>query len=144
MKRKILTTIFCFSALLVCFSLSNTCLAQGSIKNGVVIDKKAQDIVTKTASKIKSESPLSFTFSSSNSKKKVKGSQKGSVLLSGDKYTASFGGNSIYCDGKSVWVYNPETKEVNINDIDKSGNDMMNISSFISSANKNFRAKLIR
>jgi len=138
MKRVFLNTIYSLFALLLSFCS----FGQGTVKNGVVVDAKAQGIITNAASRISKDSPLSFSFSSIN--KGEKKAQRGSVLLSGGKYVASFASNTIYCDGKSVWSYNPQTNEVNINDIDATGNDMINISTFISNANKNFRPKLIR
>lgn len=118
--------------------------AQREINNGVVVDKQAEGIISKTSSKLKSESPISIDFSLSTKENRKSSSEKGSLTFNNNKYFASFIDNKVYCDGKSVWIYNKDTKEVNINNVDNSENDILNISKFVADANKNYRAKLIR
>lgn len=118
--------------------------AQKEIKNGVVIDKQAEGIISKTSSKLKSESPISLDFSLSTKENKKSSSEKGSLTFNNNKYYASFIDNKAYCDGKSIWIYNKDTKEVTINNVENSESDILNISKFVADANKNYRAKLIR
>lgn len=132
---------------IVLFIIILTCstfvtFAQKEIQNGVVIDKQAQKIITNISSKLKAESPISLNFSLSQKGKQS--SEKGNIKLNGNKYTASFSGNNIYCDGKTVWIYQKETNEVNINNIEETENEILNISKFISEANTKFRPKLIK
>lgn len=114
--------------------------SQREVKDGLVIDKQAQKLITDVASKLKTESPISFNFT----QKSKQGTETGTIKLSGNKYTATFLGNIIYCDGKSISIYQKEINEVTINSIEDAGNEILNISKFISEANTKFRPKLIR
>ncbi len=130
---------FLFIALISFVSIT---FGQREVKNGVVIDKQAEKIITNAGSKLKLESPISLIFSLS--KKDKKNSDKGTLTINGNKYIASFSDNKVYCDGKTIWVYQKETNEVNINNIVDTENEILNISKFISEANIKFRPKLIR
>lgn len=114
--------------------------SQREVKDGLVIDKQAQKLITDVSTKLKTESPISFNFS----QKSKQSTETGTIKLSGNKYTASFLGNTIYCDGKSISIYRKEINEVTINSIEDAGNEILNISKFISEANTKFRPKLIR
>lgn len=134
MKKTLLFIAFISFAL---FSFS-----QREIKNGVVIDKQAEKIITNAGSKLKTESPISLTFSLNNKNKKK--TEKGNLTISGNKYIVSYSDNKVFCDGKTVWVYQKETNEVNISNVEGSENEILNITKFISEANNKFRSKLIR
>ena len=123
-------------------SLALFSFGQREIKNGVVIDKQAEKIITNAGSKLKLESPISLTFSLNNKNKKK--TEKGNLIFSGNKYIVSYSDNKVFCDGKTVWVYQKETNEVNISNVEGSENEVLNISKFISEANNKFRSKLIR
>ena len=130
---------FLFIALI---SIASFAFGQREVKNGVVIDKQAETIISNVGSKLKTESPISLNFSLN--KKGNKSSDKGTLTLNGNKYIASFSDNKVYCDGKTVWVYQKETNEVNVNNVVETENEVLNISKFISEANTKFRPKLIR
>jgi len=130
---------FLFIALISFVSIT---FGQREIKNGIVIDKQAEKIITNAGSKLKTESPISLTFSFNNKNKKK--TEKGNLTISGNKYIVSYSDNKVFCDGKTVWVYQKETNEVNINNVEGSENEILNISKFISEANIKFRPKLIR
>lgn len=114
--------------------------SQREVKDGLVIDKQAQKLITDVSSKLKTESPISFNFT----QKSKQSTETGTIQLNGNKYTASFLGNTIYCDGKSISIYQKEINEVTINSIEDAGNEILNISKFITEANTKFRPKLIR
>ncbi|MFA6200022.1 MAG: outer membrane lipoprotein carrier protein LolA [Bacteroidales bacterium] len=130
---------FLFIALI---SIASFAFGQREVKNGVVIDKQAETIISNVGSKLKTETPISLNFSLN--KKGNKSSDKGTLTLNGNKYIASFSDNKVYCDGKTVWVYQKGTNEVNVNNIAETENEVLNISKFISEANTKFRPKLIR
>ena len=130
---------FLFIALISFVSIT---FGQREIKNGIVIDKQAEKIITNAGSKLKTESPISLTFSFNNKNKKK--TEKGNLTISGNKYIVSYSDNKVFCDGKTVWVYQKGTNEVNINNVESSENEILNISKFISEANIKFRPKLIR
>ncbi len=124
------------------WSFVSITFGQREIKNGIVIDKQAEKIITNAGSKLKTESPISLTFSFNNKNKKK--TEKGNLTISGNKYIVSYSDNKVFCDGKTVWVYQKGTNEVNINNVESSENEILNISKFISEANIKFRPKLIR
>lgn len=135
MKKTILLLAFIFS-LSIGFS-------QTTIKDGVVVDEKAEKIINKIATKLKADSPLSISFSVIEQGVKTVG-RKGEFTFSGNKYFGSFLNNRIYCDGNSIWIYQQEINEVTINSIEDAQNDILNIAKLIENANKTFRPKLIK
>ncbi|HHT03752.1 MAG TPA: outer membrane lipoprotein carrier protein LolA [Bacteroidales bacterium] len=130
--------LFLFIILITITGLS--AFSQREIKDGLVIDKQAQKLITDVASKLKTESPISFNFT----QKSKQSTETGTIKLNANKYTATFLGNTIYCDGKSIFIYQKEINEVAINSIEDADNEILNISKFISEANTKFRPKLIR
>jgi outer membrane lipoprotein-sorting protein len=104
MKR--ITTI----ALLVLTTLS--VVAQG--------DKKAKDILNGVSSKYRSYKSMKadFSYTLENPTAKIKETQVGTLLLSGAKYRLGISGQEVISDGKTIWTYMKEAKEVQINEVD--------------------------
>lgn len=44
--------------------------------------------------------------------------QKGKIVQSGKKFVATTNDQDLYCDGKTVWVYMKDAKEVQVNNFD--------------------------
>lgn len=104
MKR--ITTI----ALLLLTTLS--VVAQG--------DKKAKDILNGVSSKYRSYKSMKadFSYTLENPTAKIKETQVGTLLLSGAKYRLGISGQEVISDGKTIWTYMKEAKEVQINEVD--------------------------
>ena len=104
MKR--ITTI----ALLILTTLS--VVAQG--------DKKAKDILNGVSSKYRSYKSMKadFSYTLENPQAKIKETQVGTLLLSGAKYRLGISGQEVISDGKTIWTYMKEAKEVQINEVD--------------------------
>jgi outer membrane lipoprotein-sorting protein len=104
MKR--ITTI----ALLILTTLS--VVAQG--------DKKAKDILNGVSSKYRSYKSMKadFSYTLENPTAKIKETQVGTLLLSGAKYRLGISGQEVISDGKTIWTYMKEAKEVQINEVD--------------------------
>jgi len=85
-------------------------------------DPQAKAILDQVSAKTKAYKTIStnFTINSTNTQNGEKTSQKGSLLLKGDKYVVKLPGSEIYFDGKDVYNYLPESKEVNITKPDAS------------------------
>lgn len=49
--------------------------------------------------------------------------QKGTLLQQGEKYRLQLNERTLVSDGKSVWLYIPKNKEVQINDVDDDAGD---------------------
>lgn len=86
-------------------------------------DKKATSILDEVSAKTKSfkSIKIEFTYAMDNDKQKVHDKFNGSLLSKGDKYKLTAAGQDVISDGKTIWTYLKEAKEVQINDV--SGND---------------------
>lgn len=83
-------------------------------------DKKAKDILNGVSAKYRSYKSMKadFTYTLENPTAKIKETQSGTIILSGSKYRLSISGQEIICDGKTIWTYMKEAKEVQINTVD--------------------------
>ncbi len=118
--------------------------AQTEIKNGVVVDHGAEKIIKQTVSKLKKDTPLSFSVDydiSNGSKTTEKG--KASFLSSNDKYRVISNAFEDYCDGKTLWHYDKKSNEVEITEVED-GKSLFNFVKIIDTYTKSFRPKLIR
>lgn len=81
-------------------------------------DPQAKTILDAVSKKFKSYSSVKadFALQIATANNKVLDTKKGTVLLKGDKYLVKLGGQQVFCDGHTVWTYNKETKEVQVND----------------------------
>lgn len=77
-------------------------------KAKVILDKVSQ--TTKTYSTITAE----YTLSIFGKDKKKTDEQNGKIELKGDKFKLEIPGNIIVSDGKTLWNYNKDAKEVTI------------------------------
>jgi outer membrane lipoprotein carrier protein len=86
-------------------------------------DPEAKKVLDAVSSKFKTFSSVQagFTYKVENSTGKALSNKTGTITMKGMKYKVSFGGNEIFCDGKTVWSYDKATNEVTINSLDASG-----------------------
>jgi outer membrane lipoprotein-sorting protein len=56
-----------------------------------------------------------FILKISTTDNKSLDTKKGSILLKGNKFNVQLAGQEIFCDGKTIWTYNKDTKEVQVN-----------------------------
>jgi outer membrane lipoprotein-sorting protein len=85
-------------------------------------DPEAKKVLDAVSTKFKSFTTVQagFTYKVENSAGKALSSKTGTIWMKGTKYKVVFGGNEIYCDGKTVWSYDKATNEVTINNLDAS------------------------
>lgn len=90
------------------------------------VDKKAQDILKGVSAKYKSYKAIKadFTYTLENTGEKIKETQTGSITLKGGKYKLLIAGQEIISDGKTIWSYNKEAKEVQVNTVDPTQNEI--------------------
>ena len=83
-------------------------------------DKKAKDILSGVSSKYRSYKSMKadFSYTLENPTAKIKETQSGSIILSGAKYRLAIAGQEVICDGKTIWTYMKEAKEVQVNTVD--------------------------
>lgn len=83
-------------------------------------DKKAKDILSGVSSKYRSYKSMKadFSYTLENPTAKIKETQTGSITLSGVKYRLAIAGQEVICDGKTIWTFMKEAKEVQVNSVD--------------------------
>jgi outer membrane lipoprotein carrier protein len=80
-------------------------------------DAKAKNVLDAVSKKVNGLKSLkaNFTFNLTGGKGgKVTDSRKGNISMKGQKYHILLTGQEIICDGKTIWTYNAEAKEVQI------------------------------
>lgn len=79
-------------------------------------DAKAKEILEKASKKMNGLKSLraAFTLKLLNKSGKVQQTSKGSFLLKGEKYHITVPGQEIISDGKTVWTYMKDAREVQI------------------------------
>lgn len=112
--------------------------------NGHVDENAAK--VLKKASSVFEKSAVSFTVTMINrdGNKKETARQKADVLYSKGRYRVNTEGQTLYCDGKNVWQWDRAAKEVTLNSLAPSTDDLLNPAALLANYNKNFKAKFIR
>ena len=82
-------------------------------------DKQSQAILKSISAKYKSFSSLKvdFTYTIDNPKAKTNETQTGTIQLKGIKYKLEIKGQEVISDGKTVWTYLKDAKEVQINEV---------------------------
>lgn len=111
-----------------------------------VNDTKATEILNKTKAWFNSQKALQadFTYSIEHKAKNISQQKSGKILISGNKFCLHIMGMEIYCDGKVVWNYSPDSKELSINEYNASSDENMNPLSIIENYEKSYRAKYIK
>jgi outer membrane lipoprotein-sorting protein len=131
MKIKIiLTSLIIFSAVLA--------FSQGK-------DPKAVALLEEVSKKAKSFKSIKvdFSYSMENTKARINEEKTGTLLLSGDKYKMSAAGQTVICDGKTIWTYLKESNEVQVNALENK-DDAMTPSKLLTSYNANYKSKIIK
>ena len=86
-----------------------------------------------------------FTFLINNQNDRTQNSiEKGSILIKGEKYNLNFMKMTGISDGKTVWNFNSETREVHISKVNPQDMETLNPLALLETYEKNFRVKLIR
>lgn len=103
-------------------------------------DPKALEILDAMSKKYKSfvafEANLSVALT--NDTEKIKEEFKGKITVKGDKYKLSLPEQEVINNGKTVWTYLPDAKEVNIDNVDAK-TDEVNPSKFYEIYKKGFK-----
>ena len=107
-------------------------------------DAKAQEILKGVSAKYKSYSSLEadFTLTLDNPSENIKDTQKGNVVLKGNKYKVEIGGQTIVSDGKNVWTYLKDANEVQITEA-STDKDAITPTNIFTVYEKGFKSKFI-
>lgn len=110
-----------------------------------VKDAKATALLDEVSTKTKSYKSIKVDFSVSmvNAKARINEEKVGTLWLSGDKYKMTASGQTIFCDGKTIWTYIPESNEVQVNLLDNK-DDAMTPSKLLTSYNANYKSRIVK
>lgn len=87
-------------------------------------DAKAKTVLQDMTRKMSSLKSFKANFVLNITGTKVKDTKKGNISLKGEKYHVSLSGQEIICDSKTVWTYNVDAKEVQVNNYNPSEQSM--------------------
>lgn len=89
-------------------------------------DPKATEILDKIGKKIQTYKTLTISFSvqleTYSNKIKMSSRKQGVLRLQANRYAVEIGEQRIFCDGKTQWIYDKSTNEVQISQPDLSQN----------------------
>ncbi len=107
-------------------------------------DKKATAILDEVSAKTKAYKSIKidFTYAMDNAKEKIHDKFKGTLLSKGDKYKLTAAGQDVISDGKTVWTYLRDAKEVQINNVAED-DDAFTPTKLLSGYSKDFKSKFI-
>jgi outer membrane lipoprotein carrier protein len=128
--RTILTSLLIFSAILA-FSQAK--------------DPKASALLDEVSKKAKSYKSIKveLSYTMVNTKAKINEEKTVTLLVSGDKYRMAAGGQTVICDGKTIWTYIKESNEVQVNALENK-DDALTPSKLLTSYNANYKSKIIK
>ncbi|MFA6923694.1 MAG: outer membrane lipoprotein carrier protein LolA [Bacteroidales bacterium] len=109
------------------------------------VDLKAKAILDGVSAKTKTYTSMSidFSYSIENKTQKIKDSQQGTLIIKGDKYCLEIAKQKVFSDGKTVWTYLKDSKEIQINN-PSNDDEAINPQSIFTLWEKGFRYKLIK
>ena len=107
-------------------------------------DKKATAILDEVSVKTKAYKTIKidFTYAMDNAKEKIHDKFKGTLISKGDKYKLTAAGQDVISDGKTVWTYLKDAKEVQINNVGED-DDSFTPTKLLSGYSKDFKSKFI-
>ena len=108
-------------------------------------DAKAIALLDEVSSKAKSHKSIKvdFAFTMENPKARIKEEKSGSLLISGDKYRMTAAGQTVICDGTTIWTYIKESNEVQINTLENK-DEALTPSKLLTSYNANYKSKIVK
>lgn len=98
-------------------------------QGSAVADPEAGAMLEKATNRFKSFKSIEVDFTLTTIRPKLKpdepdskytSNDNGKLWMKGNKFKISMNGVDIYCDGKTIWSYNPKTKEIQVNDYEES------------------------
>lgn len=106
--------------------------------------KNAKEILDKVSQKTKSYTSINLTYTLVHTSPNG-GNDKttGNMLMKGKKYQLSLLDNILYCDGKTLWTYMVEEKEVVISNADDN-EGMLSPATVLTMYEKGFKYKFIQ
>ncbi|MFH0894445.1 MAG: outer membrane lipoprotein carrier protein LolA [Bacteroidota bacterium] len=109
------------------------------------MDPKAKVILDEISKKNKAYTSMAVDFSYTyyNKKNKTNDTQNGKITIKGQKYKLEIAKQTVFCDGKTVWTYLKDSKEVQINNM-STDDDAINPQNILSIWEKGYKCKYIK
>jgi len=113
---------------------------------GLAQTKKAEAILSEVAEKTQSyrSMKINFTYEMENQKADIHESEKGMLLVKGDKYRLEIAGQVVINDGETLWTYIEEADEVQINSIEEDDEDIISPTKLLTSYDEKFKPKYVK
>lgn len=108
-------------------------------------DAKAKEILDKSAAKFKAYSAVEvdFDLAMENKAENINEKHRGHAVLKGNMYRLELMDVINYYDGKNIYTYMPDAKEVNIKNPNEEEEEMLNPTNLFDIHNKGFKQKYI-
>jgi outer membrane lipoprotein-sorting protein len=105
----------------VCLLFTANCFAQAPVEQ----DPKAKGILDELSKTTKAYKTISAEYEQIvlNKEKKQVDKQNGKIQVKGNKFKLEIPGNTIVCDGKTVWTHNKDAQEVSIKNYEPNTED---------------------
>lgn len=128
--------------LVLAFLLCSIPLYMTSAQEG---DKRSQQILKDVADKTRAYETIrvKFSYEMDNKDAGIHESYEGGLLIRGDMYRLNIGGQTVICDGKTIWTYIEDAEEVQIHTLEDN-KESISPSTLLTSYHKDYRSKLIR
>ncbi len=106
-------------------------------------DPKAKAILDDVSKTTKAYKTITteYTLSVKNKENKETDKQSGKIQVKGSKFRLEIKGNTIVCDGKTVWTVNHEAKEVSIKNYEPAGDDGLDPTKIFTMYEKGYKYK---
>lgn len=122
-----------------------TMLALPFMMNAQDGDKRSKEILKQVADKTRGYETIGveFNYKMDNNEADIHDSYSGSLTIRGDMYRLSIGGQTVICNGKTIWTYIADAEEVQIHSVEDN-DQSITPSTLLTSYHEDFRSKLIR
>jgi outer membrane lipoprotein-sorting protein len=106
-------------------------------------DPKAKTILDEVSKTTKAYKAITaeYEFVNTNKDKKQVDKQEGKIQVKGNKFRLEIPGNTIVCDGKTVWTHNKDAQEVTIKNYEPDAEDALNPTTIFTMYEKGFKYK---
>ncbi|MDR1112162.1 MAG: outer membrane lipoprotein carrier protein LolA [Bacteroidales bacterium] len=109
------------------------------------VDGGAVEMLNDVSKKYAEFSTIQFDFTYKREKNtKTLETFKGKLFIKGKSYQTAHNDQQFYCDGVTIWNYQPVTNEVSIFEYDENEEQWLNPARMLANWSKLYRAKLIR
>lgn len=125
------------------FSILAALTLSFQVANAQDQDPKAKAILDDLSKTTKAYKTIvsEYVFTSLNKDKKPLEKQNYKVQVKGDKFRLDIPGNTIVCDGKTIWAHNKDANEVTIKKFDATNEDQLNPSKIFTMYESGFKYK---